>query len=59
MNQLKAGGTQEVRPPVVLERPVGLGPMSVQAVSRALHMPVGFSGPSKVRSAAKKAFERL
>jgi|SRR5215217_664788 hypothetical protein len=43
--------------PVILERPVGLGPMSTQTVSRALHIPLGPSGPSKVRSAAKKAFE--
>src|SRR5688572_25112508 len=30
MNQLKAGGNQEVRPPVVLERPVGLPSRWVQ-----------------------------
>jgi hypothetical protein len=33
---LKAGGSQEVRPPVGLERPVGLGSMGVQAVLRLL-----------------------
>jgi hypothetical protein len=35
MNQLKAGGNQEVRPPVVLERPVGLPSRWVQAVLKA------------------------
>jgi hypothetical protein len=41
MNQLKAGGSQEVQPPGTLQGPVGLTEVCVEAALKARSNPLG------------------
>jgi hypothetical protein len=45
MNQLKAGGSQEVQPPGTLHGPVGLSSVCIEAICRAFAIPSVSSGP--------------
>jgi hypothetical protein len=57
MNQLKAGGSQEVQPPGTLQGPVGLTEVCVEAALKARSNPLGPKRSSRVLSSATNAFK--